>query len=65
VPARAVRQPDGSYEYDQFLRAASHLRRRVDEGVLLEHRTKRLARLYDKGVVGAGGRVSPYRLTGG
>jgi hypothetical protein len=59
VPARAEKQADGSYVYDQFLRSASHLRRHVDEGVLLERRTKRLRSVYDKGVVSRRGSVRP------
>jgi len=62
VPAKAVRQQDGSYHYDQFLRSVSHLRLKASAGVLVEPRVKRLTRTYDKGVVGRGGIVRPFHL---
>ena len=64
VPRKAVRESDGSYKYDQFLRSVSHLRLKAEAGVLMEHRTKRLARTYDKGIIGRGGIIRPFHLDG-
>jgi hypothetical protein len=64
IPKRSTKLAGGRYGYDQFLGSASHLRIGGGPGVLTEPRVKVLAREYDKGEIGRGGRVTPFHLGG-
>jgi len=58
----AVKKAEGVYEQTRFAKFLSSLRLGSISKVLELRAVKRLRRVYEKGLVGADGRVSPYQL---
>lgn len=62
IPARAKRIRQNVYTYDEFLRQNSHLRMQVSDHYIIRTMTKRVQRVYDKGIVTDSGFVLPFQL---
>lgn len=59
IPVTAQQINPATYVYTQFLGSSTHQRLGETQGVLTKRVAKRLSRQYDKGIVGADGRVTP------
>ena len=62
IPRNAKRNKDGSYTYIHFPGIISELRQGITEDYRIETQTKRLSGIYDKGIVGKSGQVTPFHL---
>lgn len=60
LPKTATRISEHTYQYEQFLSQASHLRRGETDAYITSRVTKRIDTPYDKGHVLPGGAVIPY-----
>ena len=60
VPKTATELPDGSFEYKQFGRQLTHLRKGNVEDFIVKTTRKDLSRVYTKGRVSRDGRVTPW-----
>jgi len=62
VPVTAECVGQASYAFPLFRGQASHLRKGIDSGFVVEHARKTLHRTYDKAVVMPNGQVEPFTL---
>jgi hypothetical protein len=63
IPRAAQSIAPGTYRYPQFLGQASHLRAGVIDSYMIREIVKTNRRVYDKGIVGESGIVTPHRLS--
>jgi len=59
VPKRSVKNADGSYTYQSWLKQASHLQLGESDRYIVRNVTKRLSRQYTKGRIAKNGRILP------
>jgi hypothetical protein len=64
VPKKAALLPDGSYEYKQFGRQLTHLRKGNVDDFIVKTIRKDLSRQYTKGRVSSDGTVTPWIFPG-
>jgi len=62
VPRSAVEIAPSVYEYDQWNRQRTHMRRKVSRYFIVEKMQKIVEPFYDKGIVNVDGTISPFRL---
>ncbi len=60
IPKSAQTSDGKTFTYQQFVKQATHMRKRLDEGFLVREVQKTLTGVYDKGIVTASGRVVPF-----
>jgi len=62
VPKTALETDTGTFQYTTFLKQASHMKKRITRYFITQETVKTLNRNYDKGMVHADGKVTPFRL---
>lgn len=63
IPLKAVEVSTDVYKYVSFLKQATHMKKQVDDGVLLKTMYKSINRNYDKGYVLNDGKILPFRFS--